>query len=217
MFQKPNCWSHKQKRKIKPITMHVPMLSDWFSSSASASNPDVCLRQRTLPLCCWMPNLACSQTLYFLFKVRRAGVIKCKPQGIYWPPAQGGRGGGRREKKNKTMSVYRPCRSMLPQSLIANLQIVWWSIFEFGASSNSLADDWPAAHLLEVHVFWYFLWFDWSTLSYSNRTLIGDKEKSEKSPNCVLSSFFCFLLRLKKKLRETRCNFCQVENILYAS
>ena len=27
--------------------------------------------------------LACSQTLYFLFKVRRARVIKYKPQGIY--------------------------------------------------------------------------------------------------------------------------------------
>ena len=35
-----------------------------------------------------------------------------------------------------------------------------------------------------------FLRFDWSTLSYSIRILIGDKEKSEKSPNCVLSSFF---------------------------
>ena len=44
-----------------------------------------------------------SQTLYFLFKVRRARVIKCKPQGIYWPPEQG----GRNEKKNKATSVYR--------------------------------------------------------------------------------------------------------------
>ena len=33
-------------------------------------------------------KLACSQTLYFLFKVRRARVIKNKPRGIYWPPAQ---------------------------------------------------------------------------------------------------------------------------------
>ena len=41
-------------------------------------------------------HLACSQTLYFLFKVRRASVIKNKPRGIYWPPAQRGRGGGRR-------------------------------------------------------------------------------------------------------------------------
>ena len=30
-----------------------------------------------------------SQTRYFPFKVRRAGLIKDKPQGIYWPPAQG--------------------------------------------------------------------------------------------------------------------------------
>ena len=30
---------------------------------------------------------ACSQTLYFIFKVRRARVIKYKLQGIYWPPA----------------------------------------------------------------------------------------------------------------------------------
>ena len=28
-------------------------------------------------------TVACSQTLYFLFKVRRARVIKYKPQGIY--------------------------------------------------------------------------------------------------------------------------------------
>ena len=40
-------------------------------------------------------KIACSQTLYFLFKVRRARVIKNKPRGIYWPPAQGGRGGCR--------------------------------------------------------------------------------------------------------------------------
>ena len=43
----------------------------------------------------------------------RARVIKkIKPRGIYWPQAQGGRGGGRdfsekNEKKNKTTSVYR--------------------------------------------------------------------------------------------------------------
>ena len=74
-------------------------------------------------------HLACSQTLYFLSKVRRARVIKNKPRVIYCPPAQRGRGGGRRkfyfsfsrarlalahadvfqknEKKNKTTSVYR--------------------------------------------------------------------------------------------------------------
>ena len=64
--------------------------------------------------------VACSQTLYFLFNVRRGRVIKFKPEGIYWPPAQGGSGGGgsralalladvfeKNEKKNKTTSVYR--------------------------------------------------------------------------------------------------------------
>ena len=32
-------------------------------------------------------TIACSETLYFLFKVRRARVIKYKPQVIYWPSA----------------------------------------------------------------------------------------------------------------------------------
>ena len=41
-------------------------------------------------------HLTCSQTLYFLFKFRQARVIKYKLQGSYWLPAQGGRGGGRR-------------------------------------------------------------------------------------------------------------------------
>ena len=48
-------------------------------------------------------EIACSQTLYFLCKVRREWVIKYKTQGIYWPPVQG----GRNEKKNKTTSMYR--------------------------------------------------------------------------------------------------------------
>ena len=48
-------------------------------------------------------EIACSQTLYFLCKVRRGWVIKYKTQGIYWPPVQG----GRNEKKNKTTSMYR--------------------------------------------------------------------------------------------------------------
>ena len=72
-------------------------------------------------------NVACSQTLYFLRKVRRALVIKYKPQGIYQQPAQEGGGEGRflalrarshalasladvfekNERKNKTTSVYR--------------------------------------------------------------------------------------------------------------
>ena len=33
-------------------------------------------------------KVACSQNLYFLFKVRWARVIKYKLQGLYWPPAQ---------------------------------------------------------------------------------------------------------------------------------
>ena len=48
--------------------------------------------------------IACSQTLYFLLKVRRARVVKIKTGG--WgliPPAQGGRGRGRR----KALADYR--------------------------------------------------------------------------------------------------------------
>ena len=41
--------------------------------------------------------LACSQTLYFLFKVRQVQVIKYKPQGIYWLSVQRSSGGGRRK------------------------------------------------------------------------------------------------------------------------
>ena len=36
---KPDCWSRKQKQKDKPITMHIPMLCEWFSSPASAYDP----------------------------------------------------------------------------------------------------------------------------------------------------------------------------------
>ena len=43
--------------------------------------------------------LACSQTLYFLFEVRRAPLIKYKLQGIYDVFEKN-------EKKNKTTSVY---------------------------------------------------------------------------------------------------------------
>ena len=35
----------------------------------------------------WL-KVACSQNLYFLFKARRARVIKYELQGLYWPPAQ---------------------------------------------------------------------------------------------------------------------------------
>ena len=34
-------------------------------------------------------GLACSQTLHFLFRDRRARIWKWKPRGIYWPQAQG--------------------------------------------------------------------------------------------------------------------------------
>ena len=73
--------------------------------------------------------LACSQTLYFLFKVRRARVIKNKNRGGFTDRQRKGLGWGRRkffifpscaprssslvdvfeknEKKNKTTSVYR--------------------------------------------------------------------------------------------------------------
>ena len=36
---------------------------------------------------CFHSHIACSHTLYSLFKVRRARVIKYEPQEIYWPPA----------------------------------------------------------------------------------------------------------------------------------
>ena len=67
-------------------------------------------------------QIACSQTLYFLIKVRRARVIKNEPRGIYWPRQRKGVGVGengiffflahasvfeKNEKKNKTTSVYR--------------------------------------------------------------------------------------------------------------
>ena len=43
--------------------------------------------------------IACSQTLHFLFQVNRVRVIKeQKRRGIYWPPAQLGRGGGKRKQ-----------------------------------------------------------------------------------------------------------------------
>ena len=47
--------------------------------------------------------IACSQTLYFLFKVRWTWVIKKekKMRGIYWPPMQWGRGGGKERKRTK--------------------------------------------------------------------------------------------------------------------
>ena len=56
--------------------------------------------------------LACSQTVYFLFKIRRARGIKYKPQGIYWPPALASIAGlaevfEKNEKKDKITPVHR--------------------------------------------------------------------------------------------------------------
>ena len=65
--------------------------------------------------------LACSQTLYFLLKVLRAGVIKCKPQGIYWPPAQGGRSGGR-----SSLFFYLALRLVLACSLCSLARQCFW-------------------------------------------------------------------------------------------
>ena len=50
-------------------------------------------------------EVACSQTLYFLFKVHWACVIKYKPREIYWLPVQGGRGGGRRKLKRPKRKI----------------------------------------------------------------------------------------------------------------
>ena len=121
-------WSRKQV-----AFFHVRTVK-WQSPTSSRANcmgdsnvifkPPGLIRLGRIPY----TNLACSQTLYFLFKVSRARVIKYKPQGIYWPPAQGAGGGGRRilffflelrardvfeknEKKYKTTSVYRLTRT----------------------------------------------------------------------------------------------------------
>ena len=40
IYWKPDCRCRNQKRKDKPITIHVPKLCDWFGSSASASDSD---------------------------------------------------------------------------------------------------------------------------------------------------------------------------------
>ena len=65
---------------------------DVFASCPSFSRPAARAPRRAcsqaIKIYCLL--LACSQTLYFLFKVCRARVIKNKPRGIHWPPAQGG-------------------------------------------------------------------------------------------------------------------------------
>ena len=85
-------------------------------------------RSKIYQLCLWkfyysnIVVLAFSQTLYFLFKVRLARVIRYKPRGIYWPPAQGGSVVladvfEKNEKKNKTMSVHRLLLIRLPRNV----------------------------------------------------------------------------------------------------
>ena len=72
---------------------HLPGLAV-FLSSLFAGVRIVPIRSECCPsikLILICNSLACSQTLYFLFKVCRVRVIKFKPQGIYWPPAQRGR------------------------------------------------------------------------------------------------------------------------------
>ena len=55
---------------------------------------------------------------------------------------------------------------------------------------NSLADDWPAtANFLEIFCYFFAFRLVNFVLQYI-RILTGVKEKSEKSPNCVLSAFF---------------------------
>ena len=86
-------------------------------------------RSKIYQLCLWkfyysnIVVLAFSQTLYFLFKVRLARVIRYKPRGIYWPPAQGGSVVladvfEKNEKKNKTMSVHRLLLIRLPRECL---------------------------------------------------------------------------------------------------
>ena len=52
-------------------------------------------------------RLACSQTLYFLFKIRRARVMKYKSQGIYCTLASLAEVFEKNEQENKTTFVYR--------------------------------------------------------------------------------------------------------------
>ena len=67
---------------------------------------------------CLLGNNACSHTLYLLFKVRRARMIKYKSQEIFWPPAQGvvvGEEENRRRMLGAEMVLYfiRPLFSMI--------------------------------------------------------------------------------------------------------
>ena len=68
-------WSILKDREICHLGLlkgPIGLIDEWYGFEKS--------RKRSIF------KIACSQTLYFLFKVRRARVIKYKPQGIYWPP-----------------------------------------------------------------------------------------------------------------------------------
>ena len=83
-------------------------------------------------------TVACLQTLYFLFKVRRARVIKNKPRGIHWPPGRGGRGEGRRIRKlfiflsraPRTPVFFKRTKRKIKQRLCTGYwerqEILWW-------------------------------------------------------------------------------------------
>ena len=62
------------------------MISEGFALLFCPHPQEIAIQEKNnMPM-----SVACSQALYFLFKVRRAWVIKYKPQGIYWLPVQGG-------------------------------------------------------------------------------------------------------------------------------
>ena len=56
------------------------------------------------------PTVACSQTLYFLFRDRRARVLTQKPPGIYWPLAKRGWCGGKDCLVPRSHDCARPMR-----------------------------------------------------------------------------------------------------------
>ena len=79
-------------------------------------------------------GLTCSQTsLYVLFKVRQARVIKYKPQGIYWQPVQGGSGGELTTPESTI--TYHNALCLSPQN------------FAYALSSISLGRKWPQEKL----------------------------------------------------------------------
>ena len=76
---KPKCKSSV----IKKILCRCEMIFLFCFLVDTACVPSNCYLRNLRNLVRIHVNLACSQSLYFLFKVRRERVIKCKPQGIY--------------------------------------------------------------------------------------------------------------------------------------